>query len=554
MNNTISAQRSQEKAYSSFINRFGWLFLSLLGAGFLILSFPTPGVSIIAWFAFVPLFIILMEESFIRVLFSSIITGVSFNTVYLFWMKEYKHPASLSGGVFLEMLFFVSASLLSSFLYRNVGKSTKPFFLGDVTCFVLGWFALDYIKTIGFLAFPWGILGYTQYRNLRLIQSASLFGLWGIHFVLLYFNAAIAFMLISYAKFSRIKNCKPIPSGNSLRIPVHAVIHISIASFFLILSLVYGVIVLEGGRDKKFEEKKVAAIQGNFDPWSPDLAKNIETEILLTTEALKHDPDLIVWSESSAPFPYEFFLSRGNRYARRIHSFISSAGKPFVFGSMEFEGQYKGGKYIGDFYNVAVYYNGGLFKGTYRKIHLVPFGEWFPYKKLFPFVARILEKAGAGDFVPGKDFIIFKSEDFSFSVLICFEDVFGNLARKFVLRGSELLLNVTNDAWTGSRKAELQHFSKSIFRAVENRRSLIRAANGGITACISPYGEVLAQLEPFTTSYLICEVPVVDQETITFYTKHGDFLPIILFFFVSSVFILYLVKKVIDRSRNRNKM
>ncbi|MGQ9615433.1 MAG: apolipoprotein N-acyltransferase [Spirochaetota bacterium] len=511
----------------------------------MILSFPTPGISFLAWIAFVPLFIILMEENFIRALFSSILMGVLFNTVYLFWMKEYKHPASLSGGVFLEMLFFVSASLLSRFLYRNVGKSGKIFFLCDVTCFVLGWFALDYVKTIGFLAFPWGILGYTQYKNLKLIQSASLFGLWGVHFVLLYFNAAIACMILSYAKIMRMKRCGLILPGNSIIVPIHVIIHISLASFFLVLSLVYGWLVLEEWRHKKFPEKKVAAIQGNFDPWSPDLANNIEIEISLTMEALRHNPDLIIWSESSAPFPYELFLNEGNRYARRIHNFISGVGKPFIFGSIEFVGQHKGGKYIGDFYNVAVYYNEGLFKGTYRKIHLVPFGEWFPYKRLFPFVARILEKAEAGDFVPGSDFLIFRGEDFSFSVLICFEDVFGNLARKFVLGGSEILINVTNDAWTGSRKAEIQHFSKSIFRAIENRRSLIRAANGGITASISPYGEVLAQLEPFTTSYLICKVPVVEKEVITFYTKHGDFLPIIIFFFVSSLFLFYLIKKIL---------
>ncbi len=518
------------------------------------LSFPTPGVSIIAWIAFVPFFILLMKEGFGRAVVGALLTGIAFNTVYLFWLKEYKHPASLSGGIFLEMLYFMAASLLSRFLYRKMGDMGRPFCSYDVTVFVLGWFVLDYLKTIGFLAFPWGILGYTQYRNLSLIQTARVVGVWGIHFIILYFNAAVASIIATWGK-SMPPKYHAVPSRQTPgKLQIRALTHLSVASFLLVISFLHGIAVLSEERGENLRLRRVAMVQANFNPWSPDLARNLETEIRLTRRALQHDPDFIVWSESSVPFPYEFYLEQNNKYARRVHQFISTVRRPFLFGSIEFSGQYENGEYRGDFYNVAVYYDSGQLKDVYRKIHLVPFGEWFPYGRLFPFVVKILERAGAGDFTPGKEFLVFRGGDFTFSVLICFEDVFGNLARKFVLRGSELLINVTNDAWTGSRKAEIQHFSKSVFRTIENRRSLIRAANGGVTASINPYGRVLVQLEPFTTDYLVSDVPIVDEKSLTFYTKHGDFFPIAAFFLVSILLISLMAKKFIDRSAKRNKM
>jgi apolipoprotein N-acyltransferase len=294
----------------------------------------------------------------------------------------------------------------------------------------------------------------------------------------------------------------------------------------LIISLVWGLVKLWEERHADIPSKRVALVQANFDPWSPRLHENITREIELTLEGLAHDPDLIVWSESSVPFPYQYYLERENPHALKVHHFITSVGKPFIFGTLEFEGTDAGGVREGRYYNAAVYYNRGLLEGTYRKMHLVPFGEWFPYKRLFPFVAGILDAAGAGDFTPGDQYTLFRDSDMVFNVLICFEDVFGNLARRFVRDGSQLMINVTNDAWTGSVKAEIQHYSISVFRAIENRRSLVRAANGGVTVCVNPYGRPTAQLEPFTSDVLVCDVAVVADGVSSFYTRFGDLLPL----------------------------
>ncbi len=515
-----------------FINKNLWIFLAIFSALFLNLSFPYPGISLLAWVSLVPIFLIIMTEGLKRVVLSALITGLLFNVVYLFWVKDYKHPASLPGAVIAEMGYLLFAVILSWLLYKNMR------FMKEIAL-PLGWITIDYLKTIGYLAFPWGILGYSQYKNLIIIQISSIFGVWGINFLIVYFNSVLSSVIIALIKGKGLKR--------SL-INVYAIVILCIAS------LIFGFVKLSEEKKRDFITKRVALIQPNFDPWSPDLHANITEEIELTKKALKRNPDLVVWSESSVPFSFRYYLRKNNKYARLVHNYFASLGKPLLFGSLEFNGVEKNGELIGDFYNVAIFYNRGRMQNTYRKIHLVPFGEWFPYKRLFPFVVRILDKAGAGDFTPGKDFLVFDCKDYRFSALICFEDVFGNLARRFILNGSELLVNVTNDAWTGSPKAEVQHFSISVFRTIENRVSLVRSANGGVTACINPYGRVIDSIALFTTDFLVCDIPIKESTEMTFYSRVGDLLPWLILIFVGSMVIFIPIKKVIDRIRNENNM
>lgn len=515
-----------------------WLLLSLCSAILLIFTFPSPAFPVLGWIALVPLFIVIQQERFVRVLGSAVLTSLVFNVFYIWWVKEYKHPLALSGAVFAEIVYFVPAVLLSRFLFQNVGYITvagrrarrkrrrtveylRPLMIP------LGWIALDYLKTIGFLSFPWGILAYSQFRNRIFIQSASVFGIWGVDFIMLYWNAVVSFFILHLVSGRR----------DLLHI---GMMHGLIGVLLIGSSYVYGVIKLSEEKKGFGEYKRIALIQANLDPWTPQVQQNLAVEMKLTRDALAHDPDIVIWSESSVPFYYRYHLQKGNKYAKRVHDFVVDTGVPFVFGTVDFEGERIDGKYLGDFYNVAIYYNGDVLKDVYRKIHLVPFGEWFPYGRIFPFVKTILENAGAGDFEPGRQFTIFKSGELHFNVLICFEDAFGNLARKFVIRGSGLIVNITNDAWTGSAKAEIQHYIKAIFRSIENRRSLVRAANGGVTACVNPYGREIARLPLFTSDYLVCDVPVYNDGPVTFYSRFGD-LPMIALFFTVAAFFLFLL-------------
>jgi apolipoprotein N-acyltransferase len=592
--------------------RTRWVLLSILSAVLLNLSFPHPGFAFLAWVALVPLFVVILTEKPGKVFFSSLATGFLFNIVYLLWMKEYKHPASLPGGIFAEMVFFCFAVLLSWFLSSSVRK-WKPLALA------LSWLSVDYIKTIGFLGFPWGILGYSQYENLPLIQSARILGVWGVDFLLLYANGLVAFFaagLMTMGFRTEARGHEPRGAGKGgpgdraagdrtagdravsdrasgglgargseiggliLSLLRAKTLPAAVFAALLVVSLVYGAMTI--GREERLHQTagaeaagsatarsataRVALVQANFDPWSPHIEENLQLEMELTRRALERNPDLVVWSESSVPFPYEFHLRRNNRYARQVHEFIASTGKPFLFGTLDFEGDYRDGDYDGIFYNAAVFYTGGKLAGSYRKIHLVPFGEWFPFDRIFPFVDTILQAAGAGDFVPGTRYSVFDAGGIRFSVLICFEDAFGELTRRFVAGGEgppasgaaggspprgrpDLIVNVTNDAWTGSRKAQQQHFSISVFRAVENRRGFVRAANGGVTACMNTCGKVIDSLEMFTSGYLVCDVPLAGEGPLTFYSRFGD-LPVRAVVILVGVSLLAaLLKKVIDRRK-----
>jgi len=516
-------------------NVAAWIIPAVLSAILMVLSFPRPGIFILAWVALFPLYAVITTGTLKRSILAGLITGFLFNIVYLFWAKEYKHPASLPGVLLVEMVHFLLAVIAGYILYHHscLGRIRV---LRELAL-PIAWVAVDYLKTVGYLAFPWGIIGYSQYRNLAMIQSASIFGIWGISFLVYYFNAVLAAAAVDLKK-----------GRGAARIGPGA----AVVCGLLVLSVVFGLIKLS--EKPPAATKRVALIQPNFDPWSPDIEGNLEREIVLTDTALQEKPDLIVWSESSIPFLYDFYLSRNQRYARFVHDYLISIRKPVLLGTTEFTGEYEDGEFFGDFYNVALFYDDRGGNDVYRKIHLVPFGEWFPYKRLFPWVVRILEEAGAGDFKAGTEYKIFTCDGLKFNALICYEDVFGDLARKFVKEGSRLLVNITNDAWTGSPAFELQHFSLSVFRSIENRVSLVRCANGGVTACVDPYGRIIGRLPVFTTDFLVCDVPVSAEGRLTFYSRFGDLFPRL----VAAAAVLFLLlvpgKKAIDTMRNKNNM
>jgi apolipoprotein N-acyltransferase len=171
-------------------------------------------------------------------------------------------------------------------------------------------------------------------------------------------------------------------------------------------------------------------------------------------------------------------------------------------------------------YNAVILFNRGELINQYRKLHLVPFTEYFPYEKQLPWVYKALERADTHFWEKGREATVFTINGLAFSTPICFEDTFGYLSRNFVRNGAELIVNLTNDAWSASLPAQMQHAAMAVFRAVENRRSVVRSTASGQTCGIDPNGKVLAMAEPFRETQLTVEVPVM--RTQSFYTRHGD--------------------------------
>ena len=256
---------------------------------------------------------------------------------------------------------------------------------------------------------------------------------------------------------------------------------------------------------------------------------------IITAAAAKDNPSLIIWPEASVPV-----LWGGSAEDAQFTQIFSLAGQlriSLLVGAVSRFGE--------AYFNSALFINDlGRPERIYNKLHLVPFGEYVPFKNTFPFLQTI---APIGDIEAGKEYTVFNQPK-NFSVLICFEDLFPELSRKFIKRGARFLVNITNDAWYKQGSAPYQHFAASVFRAVENRVYLVRAANTGISGFIDPFGRLLSIVQDVTgrdsfvkgySSQNICLAPISP----TIYNRFGDLFVYFCFLFDSCVIILLLRKR-----------
>jgi apolipoprotein N-acyltransferase len=268
----------------------------------------------------------------------------------------------------------------------------------------------------------------------------------------------------------------------------------------------------------KAEKKRIAVVQGNVDQslkWETSFQlETIDKYLDLSFFSLKDSPELIIWPETATPFyflhPYE------NKLSAIVQQGIKYAGAWFLIGSPA-NVQQKGS----ELYLNSAYLMDPEAKeiGRYDKVHLVPYGEYVPLRKWFPFVDKLVY--GIGDFSSGKKGSTLSWKDVKLGVQICFEVIFPGLARASVNNGADILINITNDAWFGRSSAPYQHLSMTIFRAVENRRALVRCANTGISCFIGPSGRIFSPTPLYSDEVLTREVPVMKTEP-TIYTRFGD--------------------------------
>jgi len=226
--------------------------------------------------------------------------------------------------------------------------------------------------------------------------------------------------------------------------------------------------------------------------------------------AAKASPDIVIWPETAVPFSFEDPTGMD-----MLGEVARSADTDLMTGIASFTK--KDGGYVGRNSAVLVSPEGKII-GRYDKLHLVPFGEYVPLQKLLPFVRKMT--TGIGDFVPGEGPDLMGDHGWKFGTAICYEVIFPELVREFPDEGADFLVSITNDAWFGRSAAPYQHFAMAGFRAVENRRTLVRAANTGVTGVIMPNGAVSARTGIFTEGYVIRDIPLVTEKT--FYTKYGD--------------------------------
>jgi len=338
----------------------------------------------------------------------------------------------------------------------------------------------------------------------------------------------------------------------------------------LCASLVFGI---ASNKDfSAFPSAQIALIQHNTDPWeaskasSPMLTYEAYRQDLailkqLSSEALATEPkpQMVVWPETAfVPRIHWHNTYREDRNAwnivRELLEYLGEQDVPFLIGNDDARSEPEknpnsGEKFRVD-YNAALLFENGKITETYRKLHLVPFTEHFPYQKQLPFIYNTLIKADTHFWERGDVYTVFSGPGFNFSAPICFEDTFGYLSRGFVMRGADVLVNMSNDAWSKSLPAQNQHLSMAVFRAVENYRPMVRSTVSGQTCAIDPQGRVIAMAPPFKEAWIIPKIPLVAGKTL--YTHWGDWLGI-LFAILAAIGLLSRAIQCILRQNKKDE-
>jgi apolipoprotein N-acyltransferase len=467
----------------------------------LALSFPVPGWWFLAWFALVPWLLTMRQRPFR----SGCVAGGIFFAVVLYWvnivMTRYGGlPLVLSLVAYLLLvaylaLYFGLVSWVSIFTSRHLRVS-------PLAAFPLFWVAAEYGRAHLLTGFPWALLGYSQHPCLPLIQSAEVWGVYGLGLLIVICNLLIARAWHAAAE-----------SAGALRI----VWPLLVATLVLAGNGLYGALRLHTPADVSAPNLRVGLVQGNIDQgvkWDPAYQnQTLKKYVELTAAATRQPVDLVIWPESATPL----FFQEQSPQANLVRNVPVRTGAALLFGSPAYQRQDHKIEYFNSAFLLSPQ---GRVLGRSDKVHLVPFGEYVPLKWLLPFVDKLV--VGIGDFSPGK-LLPLDMGDVQLGVLVCYEVIFPGLARAYIDRGADLLVNITNDAWFGKSSAPYQHLAMAAFRAVENRVWIARAANTGITAFIDPFGKVLDQTELYTDSYRVASL--VAQAAPGFYSRHGDLLP-----------------------------
>ncbi|MBI5415680.1 MAG: apolipoprotein N-acyltransferase [Candidatus Omnitrophica bacterium] len=475
---------------------------SVLSAVLLVLAFPRTDLWPLAWVGLIPLLSSLDHQKLSSAFARAYGCGFLFFAGTLYWFIHVTVVGAVLLIAFLS-LYFGIFGLAYHWISRRE-TAWKAFGIAAA------WTVIEFIRAHFLSGFGWVSLGHSQYKNMVLIQIADITGVYGVSFLVVLANVFFK------------------ETAGAVARREFGLLAPGVVAFFIFLSAAgYGswrLSILDKAGSPA-DEVSVAVIQANTPQqlkWDETAWPGImEQYKALTARAAGEKPDLIIWPETSYPgiLPPLARLAEGGWEDREVfdglRDFIARLGVPVLIGSVLREGK--------DYYNAAMLLSkDGDVVETYRKIHLVPFGEYIPLRGLFPFLSQIVPIA---DFTAGREYTVFPSPA-AFSTLVCFEDTVDGISRGFVRRGARFLVNITNDAWFHDTKAPFLHLQAAVFRAVENRRALVRAANTGVSGFIDPSGRLVKAVEDtrgkktYVAGYALARVPLGAGET--FYTKYGD--------------------------------
>lgn len=483
--------------------------LALMSGVLMALCLPRPGLCFLAWPALVPLIVICWKsDKRCQGGLYGFLAGFAYHGVALYWV----YNTCRYGGIpnpeaphFLKVGFSLAAwaalaavlaldwalaAALGTWASRRVPRALAPW------AWAVFWTAVTVAAERWTPRLCIDLLGYTQYRNLSLLQIGSAFGPHGLGFLVVAVNACLAQAWLE------------LEEGGAG--PAAANCALSVGLVFC--AWAYGIFCL-AGRPVQAASARVEILQPNIDQYQKfdetyeELTRGNFIELL--SRPRPENPYLVVWPESAMPT----LVQEGETVADAA-PWSRKLGSYQVVGvvSKDAAGCYNSAFLLG---------SDGKFQGSYHKRELVPFGEYVPLKFLERFIGLLAQMGGLSAGAPRQ--ALFATPLGPAAATICYEAMFPRWANLDASRGARLIFNVTNDGWYKNTWGPFQHFQANVFRAVENRVSVVRSGNTGISAVIDPWGVITARLELNRRGRLDGAVALQDFfPERSFYARHGD--------------------------------
>jgi apolipoprotein N-acyltransferase len=470
------------------------LGLVMVGCGILYgICFPPLHLHLLAWVALVPFLVVLPAVSLRRSVWLGAIVAFAATCTTVDWLPRtvatyYAQPVVVGIGLFLAVAFLMVIPPVVAFMvcYRLfVDRYRDLLPLVTAAAFV----STELVRARFLTGNPWVIFGYSQVGVDRVVQIADLTGVYGISFVLVAINVALA----------------DVVRRGSLRALV-------VPAMLVVATLAYGHARLGGARHPVVGPR-VAVVQANLDSgtqWRRELyGENLEAYLRLTDRAAREGARLVVWPENAMTF----FVEREPLYREAIARVLSSHGAELVAGGPRVVEEETPAYYDSAF----VIAPDGSLGGRYDKEHLLPFAEYFPLPEL-DFLRRSFGRVR--ELTPGAPTPPLPTVAGAAGVLICNEAMFPEVARARVRAGADLLLNLSNDTWMNDPEYSAIAFDMIVLRAVEQRRFLVRASTSGPSAIVDPFGQVLVRTGLFTAE--VAAASVAPRAEPTLYARFGD--------------------------------
>ncbi|MFC2133473.1 apolipoprotein N-acyltransferase [Bacteroidota bacterium] len=528
-----------------------------VSAVLLALSFPPVPLPYLMFFALVPYFFVLEKRNGLgEINRITYLFGFIFSLLTIYWVGAWSadaDPYLMIAGIAL-LFFNPTLFLIPSTLYYMARKVFNARIA--LLSFPLFWVTYEYVYGITDIRFPWLILGHGLAYFKSYIQIADIIGAYGLTILVL---SANIFIYLTYKTYREEKQINK------------ATLIFSIA--LIVIPLVYGIIKI-----KNFvvsdETLNIGLVQPNFNPWNKWDAGNVNQQLdqylELSQKCIDEGAGIVAWPETALPV---YLMAGANpREVGRIRKFVNENSIPlltgmpdatFYYNEDEIPGDAKRTKNSGTAYTS---YNSILLFNPfdhnvqkYGKVKLVGFGERVPFMDLFPFLQDLLQwSVGISNWNAGKEIVVFEIPANSINTseegnkiemdtvqiggLVCIESVFSDFTAEFVQKGANLIAVVTNDSWWGDTSGPYQHKEINVIRAVENRRSVFQAANGGVSCLIDPLGNTILQSEMLVQTYMVGEAPL--EKELTFFTRYPKIVFTISYVASLIVLALFIGRKI----------